>query len=100
MLRVTRPNTTDAPVEIETGPAFSLLNALMREGVHVRHDCCGTCRFRALSGESGLSPMGTREADRLAAAGFSSDGQTPGGTVRLACQTHVFRNAEIELLLD
>ncbi len=81
--------------ETETTPAFSLLNALVRDGVPVRHDCggkalCGTCRVRVVSGGAALSPVGDRERIRLAAVGAAAD-------ERLACQAHAFRDVEIEL---
>lgn len=85
----------DPPAAAETGPALSLLNALLRGGVRIRHDCggkalCGTCRVRVLAGAASLSPMGERERERLAAVG-AAEGE------RLACQAHAFRDAELEL---
>lgn len=99
MARVTvsnRPGADGRPVQVGAGPERSILNALLSEGVAIRHDCggkaqCGTCAFRALSGGSGLSPLGEREAARLAA------GDRPPGS-RLACQVHAARDLEIELL--
>jgi ferredoxin len=83
---------------VETTPAVSLLNALVREGVRIRHDCggkalCGTCRVRVVAGEGALSPVGERERTRLEAIGV-------GQGMRLACQTHAFRDAEIEIPED
>jgi ferredoxin len=83
------------PREAETSPVFSLLNALTREGVRIRHDCggkalCGTCRVRVVSGASGLSPVGERERARLDAVGAAPD-------ERLACQSHAVRDVEIEI---
>jgi len=81
--------------QAETSPTLSLLNAMLRAGVPVRHDCggkalCGTCRFLPRGGL--LSPPDGRESARLAAAG------APPGA-RLSCQAHAARDAEIELLL-
>jgi ferredoxin, 2Fe-2S len=87
---------------VETTPTLSLLNALLRAGVAIRHDCggkaqCGTCRVRVLSGAKGLSPTLPREAERLAAVAGA-----PGGTdeaLRLACQARAARDVEIEPVL-
>lgn len=83
------------PRSVETTPTLSLLNALTREGVRIRHDCggkalCGTCRVRVVSGASALSPVGERERGRLRAVAAAAD-------ERLACQTHAFRDVEIEI---
>jgi adenylate cyclase len=80
---------------VEASPAVSVLNALLRGGVDIRHDCggkaiCGTCRIRVAEGSQGLSPRSARETDRLAAAGAAPD-------ERLACQTYCARNAEISI---
>jgi ferredoxin len=84
-----------APRAVETSPTVSLLNALVRAGVRIRHDCggkalCGTCRVRVVSGAGALSPVGERERERLDAVGASAG-------ERLACQAHAFRDVEIEL---
>lgn len=70
--------------DLEASPAYSILIALQRAGIAHRHDCggkalCGTCRVRVLSGR--LSPMGERERQKLEAVG-----ESPDGSVRLACQ--------------
>lgn len=85
----------EAPRGVRTGPAVSLLNALAKEGVKIRHDCggkalCGTCRVRVVSGATGLSPVGERERARLEAVGAGPD-------ERLACQAHAFRDVDIEI---
>ncbi|OHE59360.1 MAG: hypothetical protein A2Z99_15195 [Treponema sp. GWB1_62_6] len=76
-------------------PAISILNALVREGVKIRHDCggkavCGTCRIRVDG--AGLSPVGERERIRLDAVGAA-----PGE--RLACQSYARKDIEIELVI-
>jgi ferredoxin len=107
MARISIPGSG---IEVESSPAHSILNALLRNGVEIRHDCggkalCGTCRLRVVSGSSGLSPIGPREAERLAAiASAAGQGGEPGsaglaGELRLACQTHAARDAEVEILL-
>jgi adenylate cyclase len=87
----------DGGASVECGPAISLLTAMLREGVAVRHDCggkalCGTCRVRVLEGGAGLSPVLPREAARLAAVGA-------GTGMRLACQAHASRDLRIEVAL-
>jgi ferredoxin len=84
--------------EVVTGPAVSILNALLRAGVAIRHDCggkalCGTCALRVVEGGQALSPVRPLEAGRLAARGL------PSGC-RLACQAHATRDVEVEILLD
>ncbi len=86
------------PAELDSNPAVSILNSLLVAGVRIRHDCggkaiCGTCAVRVLSGESGLSPVGALEAERLAAGHRSAD-------CRLACQARVARDIDIEVILD
>ncbi len=80
---------------LEASSAVSLLNALLGAGIRIRHDCggkaiCGTCAVRVLSGGSGLSPVGPRESERLAAT------LRPAG-YRLACQSHATREVTIEV---
>jgi ferredoxin len=101
MARVRITNRTDAeglPVEIESSPAVSILNALLVAGIRIRHDCggkalCGTCALRVLEGAAGVSPIGPLEAERLAGA------LRPAG-FRLACQTKAARDIDIEVVLD
>jgi ferredoxin len=96
-----RPGAEGGAV-VAAGPAVSLLNAMLREGIALRHDCggkalCGTCRVRVIEGSEGLSPILPREATRLAAVGAGAP-DLEGG-VRLACQTHAARDVRIEILL-
>jgi ferredoxin len=89
----------DGPVsELESSPAVSILNSLLIAGVQIRHDCggkalCGTCAIRVRAGGSGLSPIGPREAERLAAGGRSAE-------FRLACQARAAREVSIEIAAD
>ena len=84
-------------LELTISPAISILNTLMREGISIQHKCggktqCGTCRVRIVEGHNFLSPIQEREQIRLDALGNPED-------VRLACQTHVFGDITIEILL-
>ncbi len=83
------------PFKLRTSPAVSLLNAMVREGIRIRHDCggkalCGTCRVRVVAGAAGLSPITERERLRLEAIGA-------GPEERLACQSYAIRDVELEL---
>ncbi|HTX71851.1 MAG TPA: 2Fe-2S iron-sulfur cluster-binding protein [Rectinemataceae bacterium] len=85
-----------------TATHLSILNALLRAGVRVRHDCgghaqCGTCRLRVLGEGSGLSPVGRAEAERLAASVLPGE-SAPGSVVRLACQARTARDIDVELI--
>ncbi|HUW39753.1 MAG TPA: 2Fe-2S iron-sulfur cluster-binding protein [Rectinemataceae bacterium] len=100
VLVANRSAAEGGPATARASPAISILGALQRAGVDVRHDCggkalCGTCRFRVLKGASALSPILPREEERLAAVGE----ETADGALRLACQAHAFRDIEIELSL-
>ncbi len=82
---------------VKASAAISILNALMREGVQIKHVCggkalCGTCRFKVIDGHRFLSPIKKREQIRLDALGNPID-------VRLACQTYTFGDITIEILL-
>ncbi len=80
---------------IETSPVMSVLNALVRGGARIRHDCggkalCGTCRVRVKEARKGaLSPIGERERARLDAIGAAAD-------ERLACQAYAARDVTLE----
>ena len=80
------------PADITT----SLLNILLRNRFPIDTVCggraiCGRCLVRVVSGASFLSPVGEREAARLAALGAG-----PGS--RLACQCHTRGDVEIEVV--
>jgi ferredoxin len=98
-----RPGADGSPAEIDSSPAVSILNSLLMSGVGIRHDCggkalCGTCAVRVLAGGEGLSPIGPREADRLAAGGRLDAGEPAG--FRLACQARASRDVTIEVIAD
>jgi CDP-4-dehydro-6-deoxyglucose reductase, E3 len=93
-----RPGADGRPTELDSSSAISLLNSLLVAGVRIRHDCggkaiCGTCAVRVIEGGAGLSPVGSREAERLAAGARPTD-------FRLACQARAARDVEIEVDLD
>lgn len=86
-----------AALVVQGGPAFTILNLLLREGAAIRHDCggkaqCGTCRVRVLSDPGALSPPTERELERLAATGAAAG-------ERLACQCRVLRDVELQASL-
>lgn len=94
MVRIRVLNTGDV---VEGSAAISILNALQRAGIRIKHVCggkavCGTCRFRVVEGEKNLSPIKEREATRLKALGNPE-------RVRLACQTYAFGDISIEIVL-
>jgi ferredoxin len=96
-----RAGSGGSPAEVDSSPAVSILNSLLTAGVRIRHDCggkalCGTCAVRVIAGGAGLSPIGPREAERLAAVG-GADAARPAG-LRLACQARAARDAEIEVI--
>jgi ferredoxin len=82
-----------ASVEVEgsgiiapASAAESVLNALLKAGVEIRHVCggkarCGTCVVTPLPSDGALSPVGSPEAERLKAM------KAPPGA-RLSCQCH------------
>ncbi len=83
--------------ELPLSAATSVLNALVKEGVPIRHVCggkaqCGTCRVTVLGEREGpgLSPLGDEERLRLAAAGA-------GGAERLACRLYAARDIELRV---
>lgn len=93
-----RPGADGHPAVLDSSPAVSILNSLLRAGIGIRHDCggkalCGTCAVRVLEGGTGLSPPGRLESERLAAGG-----RPPG--IRLACQSHATRDIDIEIVLE
>jgi len=85
----------DSDKTITTSAASTILNALLKEGVAIPHQCggkaqCGTCRIEILSGNRFLSPVSTREKERLEAL-------KAGEMERLACQTAAAGNVEIQI---
>ncbi len=81
-------------ISVESSAVLSLLNALVRGGARIRHDCggkalCGTCRVRVIEARRGaLSPIGERERARLDAVGAAAD-------ERLACQAYAVRDVTV-----
>jgi len=82
---------------LAASPAESLLSAILKADLSIRHDCggkaqCGTCRVRVLSGGSSLSPALDRERERLGAVKAGPD-------ERLACQAHAARETVVQPVL-
>ncbi|MFP4267625.1 MAG: 2Fe-2S iron-sulfur cluster-binding protein [Spirochaetaceae bacterium] len=82
---------------VETSPAVSILNSLLRKGVRISHLCggkalCGTCRVQILDGRKYLSPMGEAERVRLTERGPLPE------DVRLACQTYTWGTVTLRVL--
>lgn len=95
-LLVLNSPTSSPAGSVSTTPATSILNALVREGVPIRHDCggkalCGTCRVKVAGSGRALNPVGPRERERLEAVG-AAEGE------RLACQAYAFRDVEVEIV--
>ena len=92
---------------IQTNPAISVLNNLLRKGVSISHQCggkaiCGTCRIKIIENIHNVSPLQEREKNKLE---FIAAGNTPGGNplsapadVRLACQSYVVGHVGIKIL--
>jgi ferredoxin len=84
--------------EVPCSSTVSVLNALVRAGIVLHHDCggkarCGTCRIRVYAGQgrgSGTNPISAAEGERLAAVGA-------GPEDRLACQLYIYRDIRIEI---
>jgi ferredoxin len=86
---------SDSDDTVEASAVQSILNAFIREGIGIRHDCggralCGTCRIRISSGAENLSPKGEREIARLAAVDAAPN-------ERLACQTYCRKTATVTI---
>lgn len=84
-------------IAIAVSDGVTLRDALNRQSVEIRQVCggnamCGTCRCRVLAGADNLSPPGRMERDRLHEI-YRRDGW------RLACQTTVHGDVEIEVRL-
>lgn len=80
---------------LESSPAVSLLNTLLKAGVKINHMCggkavCGTCRISVITGAENLSPVKETEREKL-----ESVSAKPGQ--RLACQTYVKGDIEIRI---
>jgi len=99
LLRFVPAGPASSPVRIPAGPASNLLVEIMKSGAYLRHDCggralCGTCRVE-IDRTAGLSPMREAERLRLDALGLPLDGR-----IRLACQTHAFRDTDLRGCLE
>ena len=89
------------PRVFEGNLTTSILNILLRNGFPIATVCggkaqCGKDLIRIRSGERFFSPRREREArllERLAA-----EGEPAGRDIRLACQSYVYGDVEIEVL--
>jgi len=91
---------SDGITTIQTNPAISILNALLRNGIAISFLCggkavCGTCRIKILEGENYLNPMREDERVRLS-HGRKED--KPPEHIRLACQTYTHGDIKIKIL--
>ncbi len=79
----------------------SLLNTLLRNGFPIQTICggkaqCGRDIIRVRSGGRFFSPRKDRETNLLAQ--LASRGEPSGPDIRLACQSYVYGDVEIEVL--
>ena len=79
----------------------SLLNILLRNGFPIETICggkaqCGRDLIRIRAGGRFFSPLRDREARRLSA--LAAQGEPSGPDIRLACQSYVYGDVEIEVL--
>ncbi|MGA2480320.1 MAG: 2Fe-2S iron-sulfur cluster-binding protein [Spirochaetia bacterium] len=79
----------------------SILNVLMRNAFPIETVCggravCGRDLIRIRSGAEFLSPRRERETRRLAE--LAREGEPSGPDMRLACQTYVRGDVEIEVI--
>ena len=86
----------DREEAISSSPAISILNLLQRNGIPIQTLCggraqCGRCMIRILSGAEGMNKKNQREIIRLQA-------MNAGENIRLACQSYVRGDIEIEII--
>jgi ferredoxin len=79
----------------------SILNILLRNGFPIQTICggkaqCGRDIIRVKSGAGFFSPRRDRETRLLAQ--LASRGEPSGPDIRLACQSYVYGDVEIEVL--
>ena len=79
----------------------SILNILLRNGFPIQTVCggkaqCGRDIIRIKSGERFFSPRRERETRLLAQ--LAARGEPAGPDIRLACQSYVYGDVEIEVL--
>jgi ferredoxin len=85
----------------ESNLTTSILNVLLRRGFPIQTICggkamCGKDLIRFISGAQFASPVRERERVRLEA--LARDGEPSGPDMRLACQTYVRGDVEIEVI--
>ncbi len=79
----------------------SILNILLRNGFPIQTICggkaqCGRDIIRIRSGDRFFSPRKDRETHLLAQ--LAAQGEPSGPDIRLACQSYVYGDVEIEVL--
>ena len=89
------------PETFEANLTTSILNVLLRSGFPIDTVCggkamCGRDLIRIRSGAEFLSPRRERETIRLES--LARDGEPSGVDMRLACQTYIRGNVEIEVI--
>jgi ferredoxin len=89
------------PEVFETNITTSILNVLLKNGFPIETFCggrasCGRDLIRIRSGREFFSPRRDVESRRLAA--LAAEGEPSGPDMRLACQSYVRGNVEIEVI--
>jgi ferredoxin len=85
----------------ETNLTTSILNALLKSSFPIQTVCggralCGRDLIRIRAGARFFSPM--RERERLKLASLARDGEPSGPDIRLACQSYVRGDVEIDVI--
>jgi ferredoxin len=89
------------PEAFDTNLTTSILNALLRNGFPIATECggkamCGRDLIRVISGAQYFSPRRPPEIARLES--LARDGEPGGPDMRLACQSYVRGDVEIEIM--
>jgi ferredoxin len=85
----------------ETNLTTSILNALLKNSFPIQTVCggralCGRDLIRVRTGGEFVSPL--RERERLKLAALAKEGEPSGPDMRLACQSYVRGDVEIEVI--
>ncbi len=85
----------------ETNLTTSILNALLKHSFPIQTECggrasCGRDLIRVWAGGEFVSPLRDRERVRLAA--LTKAGEPSGPAMRLACQSYIRGDVEIEVI--
>jgi ferredoxin len=89
------------PESFPANMVTSVLNALLRGGYPIQTICggramCGRDLIRVHAGAGFFSPI--REPERLRLASLAAEGEPTGPDIRLACQSYVRGDVEIEVI--